>query len=132
MVTLLYKFFEADDVGMATGTPLSPGVENRDFVIPNGERWCIKKFSGSSSKGTCEVELLYSDDAGDTWSNPFDSEASKLACIHLSDGSQSSLIFPAGFEFVGDSTNIILRMRAKNYNTDAVSEITCVLEGCCK
>lgn len=131
MAELLYKFYEADDVAAASGTPLVAGSATRDFVIPDGELWKIDKFSGSSQKAECEVELLYSDDGGSTWSNPFDSGTDKLVCLHLS-GHVDGTTFPPGFEFQGSGTDIVIRMKVKNYNTDSVAEIACWMEGLIK
>lgn len=124
----LYKFFEADDISCASDTPLVPGTKDRTFIIPDGKTWKITKLSGSSNKSSCELDLLYSDDNGVTWKNPFDNLASKLISIHLNLTAQS-VEFSSGFEFTGNGTDVLLKIIAKNYNTDSVAEITTWLEG---
>lgn len=126
---ILYTFFEADDLDASEGTPLVPGTEYRDHVIPDGELWRVNKLTGSASAGGCEIELLYSDDAGTTWSNPFDTSQSKLSCLHLADGNPVNKTFPSGFEFTGNSDQVILRIVCKNFNTDKIAEIVATLEG---
>jgi len=126
----IYKYYEADDVPIATvgsGDILIPGTLIRDYIIPDGKIWCICSFHGSSNIDNCEIELLYSDDGGNTWKNPFDDEADKLICLHL-DGSCGGHEFTSGFEFTGSESDTILRVEAKNYNTELQSEIISILE----
>jgi len=125
----LYKYYEADNVAVASGSPLSAGTEIKDYVIPNGEVWQIHRFGGSSDNSNTEVELLYSDDAGSTWCNPFDSSTNKLCCLHINSQPPSPMIWSQGFEFVGSGTNCIIRLKFKNWDSSKTSEITGWIEG---
>ena len=126
---LLYRFFEADDLSIAEGTPLVPGQKYRDYTIPTSELWQIQKITGSASAGACEIEFLHSSDKGANWTNPFDTTENKLSCLHMADGNPVSKSFPAGFEFKGNSDQVILRIICKNYNTNKIAEVVATLEG---
>ena len=125
----LYKFFEADDVEAASGTPLVAGEESTTYTIPDGEIWKLFSFGGSSSQGSCEIELLYSNDNGSTWTNPFDDSTNKLTCVHLTTGEPAKQDFPEGFEFTGSGTDVKIKIECKNWNTSIVSEIIAWLSG---
>lgn len=132
MVSYLNKYFEADEIAKATvgsGTLLIPGTANKDYIIPDGKTWSIYLFGGNSSVCECELQLLYSEDGGNTWSNPFDDSAEKLACIHVDCGYHGERHFTNGFEFTGSGTDIILRLLVKNYNTESIAEIVSYIEG---
>ena len=125
----LYKYYEADNVAVASGSPLVAGSAIKDYVIPDVEVWQIRRFGGSSDNSHTEVELLFSDDAGSTWSNPFDSSTNKLCCLHINSQPANPMIWSQGFEFIGNGTNCILRLRLKNWDTSNTSEIIGWIEG---
>ena len=64
---------------------------------------------------------------GETWTNPYDDQTSKIRCIHLSAGNTSK-IFLDGVQFVG-GTGVKLRILCKNYNDVNEAEIAGWLNG---
>ncbi len=115
----LDKFFEADDVPTQSGG--TPGQLTRNISIPAGENWHINKFGGSADIEQTEIELLYSEDNGATFINPFDFGQVKIRCLHLQNGgiqTEENL----DLWFLG-GTNHILQLRAKNYNNVNEAEI---------
>lgn len=127
LFSTLDKFYEADDVEVASGTPIVPGTAYRDIAIPEGETWELSEIGGSSSIDSTEVEILYSEDNGSTWVNPYDDQTTKIRCLHLSAG-QVAKIFLAGVRFVGGANHII-RIKCKNFNETNKAEIAGWLNG---
>ena len=122
LISELDKFFEGDSVAVATGDPLVPGSDSKVYTIPDKVIWTLTEFGGSSNIDSTEVELLYSDDEGSTWTNPYDDSANKLRCIHLGAGTTSKIFF-GGLRFVGSGTDVQLKMVVKNYNQVNEAEI---------
>jgi len=122
LITELDKFFEGDDVAVASGDPIVPGTASKVYTIPDGEQWTITEFGGSSSIDSTEAELLYSNDNGSTWTNPYDDSASKLRCIHLAAGTTSKIFF-GGLVFTGSGTDVHLKIICKNWNQVNTAEI---------
>ena len=122
--TTLDKFFEADDVAVKSGG--TPGSDYQDYSLASGERWIIEEFGGSASIDQTEVELLYSEDNGSTFENPFDSNSTKIRCIHLQNG--GTVVQRLDLTFIG-GTNRILRILVKNYNSANTAEITGFVRG---
>jgi len=121
----LDKYYEADEVAVrSNGTP---GTAYRDLSIPENERWEVSEFGGSASIDSTEVELLYSEDNGSTWTNPYDDGTTKIRCIHLSAGNTSKIFLP-GLLFTGGSGHI-LRILCKNYNDVNTAEIAGWING---
>lgn len=118
MAETLDKYYEADNIPEAT---TGAGVKYKDFPIPADEVWTLDSFGGSSNQNSTEVELLYSQDNGATWINPYDSGATKIRCLHLQQGNVSK-VFLNGLDFEGGAQTI-LRVSCKNYNYQSEAEI---------
>lgn len=115
---ILDKFYEADDVDVQSGG--TPGSKTRNFSIPTNEKWFVTEFGGNANVEQTEMELLYSEDNGSTWENPYDSGTTKIRCLHLQNG--GAITQKLGLWFIG-GTNHILQLKAKNYNSIDEAEI---------
>lgn len=124
----LDKYYEADSIAVASGDPLVAGSDTKDYTIPDGEEWTINEFGGSSSIDSTEVELLWTDDGGSTWSNPYDSSTTKLRCLHLNSGNVAKVI-DMNLKFEGDGTNTKIRLNFKNWNQVNTAEVSGWLNG---
>jgi len=126
----LDRYYEADTLDVASGTPLEPGTGEKIFTIPDGETWCIEEFGGSTSVDQCEVELLFSSDGGSTWGHPCPlCDSSKIRCIHLSSGVPGSVKFLNVMPLTGSGTNIKLKILCKNWNQTEQAEIEAWING---
>ncbi|MCH7759986.1 hypothetical protein IIA15_01075 [candidate division TA06 bacterium] len=127
MARILDKYYEADDVSVASGTPLSPGEKSRDIVVPNEEIWEITAFGGSSDFDCAEVILLYSED-GTNFIHPYDDQASnnRVRKLHMKAGTPGEI--PLLLKIIGDGTKKI-RLLARNYNTSETIEVVLWIRG---
>lgn len=91
------------------------GTYTLDYTIPDGKQLLIRElFASSNTSGVC-IELLYSDDGGSTWTNPWDDNSSHLLKLWIA-AYVPTLGSPQDTWFHGDQENIILRVKITNYN----------------
>jgi len=123
---ILDKFYEADNVA-TRGASGTAGASFQDYSIPSGEVWQVRELGGSASIDQTEVELLYTENSGTSWINPYDSSTTKIRCIHLQNGNVS-IITSMVLQFTGGAGRM-LRLRAKNFNALNTAEITSYFTG---
>lgn len=123
--SIMDKFYEADDVG-TRGASGTAGSLSQNYTISSGELWHITAFGGSADIDQTEVELLYSEDGGSTFTNPYDSTTDKIRCLHLQNGLVAKVILD--LYFTGNSTTV-LQLKVKNYNNVNAAEITGFITG---
>ena len=130
VVNVLYKMSEFENVPIAEGDPLVAGTSQEDFVISNNEIWRIARVCGSTNEEYVKLSLQYSEDAGNTYINPYDDMSSSLSIFYLTKGGLSMDHFDEDtFEFVGDGTNKIIRILIENYNTTTTINATVCIQG---
>lgn len=105
------------------------GAAWTDYVVPPGEEWEIVALGGGASGASCEVQLRWSTDGGETWSNPFGGAEERIQVLHLPGG---PIVFPQPLVFPGAMQEAphdhVLRLTHKNYGT-APAEVSSFLNG---
>jgi hypothetical protein len=69
---------------------------------------------------TVLCEILYSNDAGETWINPWDDEATHLLWVVIA-GGIPAFASPENTVFYGDGENTKLRLRFTNLATELLN-----------
>lgn len=108
---------------------LTGEYEDKDYIIPADESWCILSFSGSSSISEAEIEFMFSYDGGDTWFNPYDPTNDIIRCLHISNVTPVSISNSVGLIFDGDGVDTIFRIRCKNLNAETADEVVGWING---
>lgn len=112
---VLDKVYEEEDI--------NPGAElSRNYSIPAGEIWYIAQFGGCSNIDNSEVELKYSNDNGQTWTNPFDNGSDVLRCLHLQAGNPVNNQFTNPLKLLGGE-GVLIQILLKNRSEGIADEI---------
>ena len=112
---------------IATSINASGGTYTLDYTIgPNKELSIIELFA-STDTSLQKIEVLYSEDNGSTWINPWDSEGNHILQIWLGAGVPSSGK-PEAAWFIGGS-NHLLRIKITNLHPATASNVYFLVKG---
>lgn len=103
------------------------GTSTTDYSLASGKELLIIELFASTDTSLQKVEILFSDDNGSTWSNPFDEDSEVMLQLWIGAGVPASGK-PEASWFIGGS-NVLLRVKITNLHPVNNSNVYFLVKG---
>lgn len=112
---------------IAANISANGGTYTLDYDIESGKELSVIELFASTDTSLQKVEILYSEDAGSTWINPFDEDADHILQLWLGAGVPAAGK-PEAAWFVGGE-NRMLRVKITNLHPVTNSNVYFLVKG---
>lgn len=112
---------------LITSLSAAGGVSTTDYSVPVNAELNIIELFASTDSSLQKIEILYSEDGGTTWSNPFDEDSSIILQLWVGAGVPASGK-PEAAWFVGGA-NVLLRVKITNLHPVNNSNVYFLVKG---
>lgn len=112
---------------VVTNISANGGTNTTDYTLTSGKELSIIELFASTNTSLQKVEILYSEDNGTTWSNPFDEDSNHILQIWIGAGVPAAGK-PEAAWFCGGA-NTILRVQITNLHPTQASEVYFLVKG---
>lgn len=103
------------------------GTYTLDYTLVSGKELSIIELFASTDTSLQKVEILYSEDGGSTWMNPFDDDADHILQLWIGAGVPASGK-PEAAWFIGGS-NRLLRVKITNIHPVNTANVYFLVKG---
>lgn len=103
------------------------GTDTIDYNLPVNKELSIIELFASTDLSLQKIEILYSEDNGSTWINPFDADADHILQLWLAVGVPASGK-PEAAWFVGGE-NRLLRVKITNIHPSTTAHVYILVKG---